>query len=261
MKAKKSLGQNFLINKGTLNKIINAANIEPNDHVIEIGPGHGVLTKELVKQAKNVTTIELDDRLIPELEETFKDTSNIKICHQDALDFTPPKTPYKLVANIPYYITSPILNHFLREQPQKQRPTHLVLLVQREVAQKICASDGDLSVLALQVQLFGKPKIITKVPPTHFRPAPKVDSAILRITPHAPLIQDKDIPSFFTLIHAGFAHKRKKLIRNLEKIPNITKETLNPLFESLNLDSNIRAQELTLTDWLNLLRELTKTMN
>lgn len=240
--AKKSLGQNFLTNQHTLNKIITAADIQPTDHIIEIGPGKGVLTAELIKHAKKVETIELDDRLIPLLTEKFPNT-NLKIHHQDALKFTPPNTPYKLVANIPYYITSPIINHFLREQPNTRRPQTLTLLVQKEVAQKICAPAGKLSVLALQVQLFGTPKIIAKIPPSHFSPAPKVDSAILQINLFKkPIVKDDNIPKLFDLIHRGFAHKRKKLIKNLglakEKFP---------------FPENIRAEELSLENWLELL--------
>jgi 16S rRNA (adenine1518-N6/adenine1519-N6)-dimethyltransferase len=238
MKAKKSLGQNFLTHRGTLNKILAAANLSPTDHVIEIGPGKGVLTAELLERVNQVEAIELDDRLIPILTEKFP---NLKIHHQDALKFTPPKTPYKLVANIPYYITSPIINHFLREQPPKQRPQSLTLLVQKEVAQKICAKPGKLSVLALQVQLFGTPKLIAKVPPSHFSPKPKVDSAILHIEISPEPLTDK-IDQFFNLIHRGFAHKRKKLIRNLGLTP-----------KEFPFPENSRAEELTLQDWLNLL--------
>ena len=254
IQAKKSLGQNFLTHKGTLHKILTAADLSETDHVIEIGPGHGILTEQLAQKSAHLIAIELDDCLIPELKKKFP---NIEILHQDALQFTPPAAPYKLVANIPYYITSPILNHFLREQPSNQRPTKLTLLIQKEVAQKICAKPGNLSVLAIQVQLFGTPKIITKVPPSHFNPAPKVDSAILNITIHkTPLIQDSDIPTFFKLIHAGFAHKRKKLIKNLSTLPNLGDTNLSQIFKKLNLDENSRAQSLSLENWQNLLKQL-----
>lgn len=244
--AKKSLGQNFLTHHGTLNKIIAAAKIHSTDHIIEIGPGKGVLTAELIERSKKVETIELDDRLIPLLTEKFTN-SNLKIHHQNALEFSPPKTPYKLVANIPYYITSPIINHFLREQSAIRRPQSLTLLVQKEVAQKICAAPGKLSVLALQVQLFGTPKIISKVPPTHFSPAPKIESAILQIDLFKkPLVKDNDLPKLFNLIHRGFAHKRKKLIRNLG--------TPKEQFQKLGLNENIRAEELTLLNWLELFK-------
>ena len=246
IKAKKSRGQNFLTHKGTLNKILAAANLKPTDHVIEIGPGKGVLTAELLKNAAQVEAIELDDRLIPLLTEKFP---NLKIHHQDALKFDPPKTPYKLVANIPYYITSPIINHFLRAQPHSKRPQTLTLLVQKEVAQKICAKPGKLNVLALQAQLFGTPKIISKVPASHFSPKPKIDSAILQINLFKkPLIKDSDLSKLFDLIHRGFAHKRKKLIRNLDASP----ET----FARLKLSENIRAEALTIKNWLNLQKTL-----
>lgn len=253
LSAKKSLGQNFLINEDTLKKIITTAELSPNDHIIEIGPGHGILTRELAKNASHVTAIELDDRLIPELENTFESQRNIDIRHQDALTFTPPRSDYKIVANIPYYITSPLINHFLREQPNDQRPKSMTLLVQKEVAQKICATDS-LSVLAIQAQLFGKPELIATIPPSHFNPAPKVDSAILHIVCHPCPIPNEKLKSFFNLIHTGFAHKRKKLIRNLESISS--KTTLKKAFATLDIDTNARAEELNLAQWESLMKEL-----
>lgn len=251
--AKKSLGQNFLTHNGTLHKIIATAELSPNDHVIEIGPGHGILTRELAHHASNVTALELDDELIPELEEIFEDQRNIDIRHQDALTFTPPHNAYKIVANIPYYITSPLINHFLREQPALRRPHSLILLVQKEVAQKITAQNS-LNVLAIQVQLFGKPKLIAIVPPSHFKPKPKVDSAILHITCHPCPISDDKLPDFFKLIFAGFAHKRKKLIRNLEAVTKPS--TLKKAFTELTFNENIRAEELSLIEWQSLFKAL-----
>ena len=241
MKAKKHLGQNFLENKETLYKILESANITKNDHVIEIGPGHGVLSRELLQRAKKVTAIELDGDLIPTLKKKFP---NLELLHQDALTVTPPSTPYKLVANIPYYITSPIINHFLRHQKQNHRPTQMTLLVQHEVAQKIYAKSGDLNVLAIDVQVFGKPKLVAKIPPSHFNPPPKVDSAIINIEVTAPLVEDAAIDKFFALIHKGFAHKRKKLSSNL----GIREDVL----KALGLSPNIRAQELSIGDWTHL---------
>lgn len=255
--AKKSLGQNFLHHQGTLAKIIETADLKPTDYVVEIGPGHGILTQALLLRSKHVTSIELDTRLIPELTQKFATPiteEKLTLLHQDALDWTPPSTPYKLVANIPYYITSPLLNHFLREQPENRRPQLLVLLVQKEVAQKICPvphPSANLNVLALQVQLFGTPKIIAKIPSSHFSPAPKVDSAILHIEIKKPPLADKNIPRFFQIIHAGFAHKRKKLIRNLEAV--LPKTTLKTLFKKLNLSENTRAEELNLVEWIQFL--------
>ena len=156
-KAKKSLGQNFLRDHSTLAKIIAAANIKSDETILEIGPGRGILTQELASRAKKVIALELDQRLISELLAKFPPYRNVAILHQDALTFLPPKEPYKLVANIPYYITSPILNHFLREQPESCRPTSLTLLVQKEVAEKIVAASkankANHSVLSLQVHM------------------------------------------------------------------------------------------------------------
>jgi 16S rRNA (adenine1518-N6/adenine1519-N6)-dimethyltransferase len=251
---KKSLGQNFLHDHGTLNRILKASDLKPTDHVIEVGPGRGILTEALAKQVKSVTAIELDDRLIEGLNEKFADQEHVKIIHQDALKFNPPETDYKLVANIPYYITSPLISRFLKKQPQGRRPQLLTLLVQLEVAQKICAQPGDLSVLAIDVQMFGKPEIIAKVPPSHFSPAPKVDSAILSIIPHESLLADNDITPFFNIIHSGFAHRRKKLIRNLEGI--YSRDALVQAFAELGIDENTRAQTLDLKQWNDLYSSL-----
>ncbi len=238
MKAKKSLGQNFLQDKSVLAKIIETADISSSDEIVEVGPGHGILTEELAKSAKKVTTIELDDRLIPGLKVVFALHDNIELIHQNALDFPPPSTPYKLVANIPYYITSPLISHFLHT---KNRPTKIVLLVQKEVAEKICA-DKKLNVLAIHVQNFGKPRIVSIVPPSAFRPRPKVDSAILEIDVfEKPFIQD--YKTFFKLAHQAFSLSRKKLSNSLHQ----HKEALT----KLNLQDK-RAEHLTLEDWKEL---------
>lgn len=282
IKAKKSLGQNFLNDRGTLAKIVAAANIKPTDTVIEIGPGHGILTQELAARAKKVIALELDQRLIPELLMKFPSSAesgtfkqkfgyhpntlsrfNVQILHQDALTFTPPSEPYKLVANIPYYITSPILNHFLREQPESERPTSFTLLVQKEVAEKIVGAKGQPktnekksaikhSVLSLQVHLFGTPKIVAVVPASHFTPAPKVDSAILHIERRPPLLPDADLEDFFKLLHMGFSHPRKKLIRNLCGLGWLKLDDLQKIFTHLELDENLRAEDLTLEAWKKL---------
>lgn len=239
MKAKKSLGQNFLKDKKVLAKIIKTADISPSDHIIEVGPGHGILTEELAKTAKEVTTIELDDRLIPILKEKFAHLQNIELIHQNALDFPPPSTPYKLVANIPYYITSPLISHFLHTD---NRPTKIVLLVQKEVAEKICA-DKKMNVLALHVKNFGKPRIIATVPPSAFKPQPKVNSAILEIEVYKkPIIEDYKRP--FRLIHQAFSQSRKKLSNSLHQ----HKEALT----KLDL-ADKRPEHLTLENWKKLL--------
>ncbi|MBU0668424.1 ribosomal RNA small subunit methyltransferase A, partial [Patescibacteria group bacterium] len=171
----KNLGQNFLINPAILDEILNAANLTNEDYIIEVGPGLGILTDKLLKQAAKVHCIELDPKLIPYLRRTFGHNTGFELEEGTALKANLPDHPYKLVANIPYYITSPLLRHFLNpKDPSQKRPELIVLLVQKEVAQKICAGENDQSILSLNVQIFGKPEIIATVGPANFFPAPKV---------------------------------------------------------------------------------------
>lgn len=286
--AQKKLGQNFLVNPEVLKKIVETAEIKSTDFILEIGPGLGILTEELAKNAGKVKSLELDSALIPFLENQFRNSKNVEILLQDALKFAPPYEPYKLVANIPYYITSPILNHFLRETHERSeaetatresskralqpnvllidkttrseaeatttyplRPSLIVLLVQKEVAEKICARAGDHSVLSLQVQIFGEPQIICKVPRNSFYPAPKVDSAVIKIKTYTqPLIQDTK--TFFKLIHGCFAQKRKTLSNSLKSALPISKEEIHALLTKAQIDPMRRPQELTIEEWQRL---------
>ncbi len=246
--AKKFLGQNFLIDKNILEIIVKSAEINEDDHVVEVGPGLGVLTQELAKTAGKVTTIELDTSLLPILEKTLKEYNNIEVINMDALKFNPPETPYKVVANIPYNITSPLINHFLQRENQ---PRELTLLVQLEVAEKICEKEPKMSVLSLQVALFGIAKLIKKVSPSCFYPPPKVTSAILHITPlqptdlnYVPLEEAKKI---LTLAKKAFSQKRKKLSNTLGKPdPEISKALQKMEF------SDKRPQTLSVQDWKKL---------
>lgn len=241
---KKRLGQHFLINPHVLQKIVETANIQPNDEIIEIGPGPGVLTRELCAQAKKVTTVEKDHNIIPLLRETTSEFLNLKIIEQDALKFTPPAIKYKLVANLPYNIATPLLRNFLQ---LKNPPTLIVVLTQLEVAQKICARHGDMNVLALGVQIYGKPKIIAKISPQSFFPAPKVISAILQIEPYKkPLVPKHQQKNYFELIHKAFSQKRKRLSKTLK----ISVKTIT----ELGLNENIRPQELKIEDWIGLIK-------
>lgn len=235
---KKSLGQNFLHDRNVLAAIIQTANISSEDHIIEIGPGLGILTQELAKKAKQVTSIELDQRLIPHLQKILP--KNVELIHADALKFTPPDSPYKVVANIPYYITSPLINHFL-QTPHK--PESMTLLVQYEVAQKICQLEPDMSVLSLEVALFGQTKMMKKVSRAAFKPQPKVDSAILHITVK-PWCGDSEAKKILTLAKKAFSQGRKKL-------SNTLKEYKTQLTH-LHLE-NKRPQHLSITDWQKLL--------
>jgi 16S rRNA (adenine1518-N6/adenine1519-N6)-dimethyltransferase len=246
-KAKKHLGQNFLNDPLVIQETINAADISPSDTILEIGPGKGVLTQSLLQKAKEVIAVEIDEDLLPNLKSQFPD---LTLVHDDALKFTPPSTPYKIVANIPYYITSPLLNHYLLEQFQSGNPPEtIVFMVQKEVAEKILAEKGKHSVLSLQVHIFGDPELICTVPKTAFTPEPKVDSAVIKITVHSkPKIQ-ADLKKLFWLIHMSFAQKRKKLTNNLANAFKKPTSEVRTILESLKIDPDIRAEALTLEEW------------
>lgn len=247
--AKKFFGQNFLISEKALNKIVESAEIKNEDHIVEVGPGLGVLTVELLKQANKVTSIELDSKLIPVLKENLEKFSDnpeakIEILHQDALNYVTPSTVYKVVANIPYNITSPLINHFLQA---KNPPQSVTLLIQKEVAQKIIKKDPDMSVISLQVALFGSATLQEIVPNTAFFPSPKVDSAILHIELY-PQNDPRHLPKelslkILKLAKRAFRNGRKKLSNTLPEI----KEQL----EKLGLLDK-RPQHLSIDEWKNL---------
>jgi 16S rRNA (adenine1518-N6/adenine1519-N6)-dimethyltransferase len=265
--AKKSLGQNFLKDEKILNQIIEAGELTEQDVIMEVGPGKGALTTPLLERVKKLISVELDDRLLPLLKMEFGKISahpqkdRFVLIHGDALTVDPPNEPYKLIANIPYYITSPLINHFLREQFEKENgnpPEIIVIMIQKEVAQKILAPNNSKgspkhSVLSLQVYLFGEPEIVCIVPKEAFSPTPKVSSAVLKIRvnkePKIALKSAEDYKDFFWLLHAGFAQKRKKLANNLgaayRKKPAEIKEWLS----SLKIDPEKRAEELSLEEW------------
>ena len=252
----KSLGQNFLINPEIIKKIIDASGVKPKDNVIEVGPGPGILTMALLEAEAKVIAIELDDRLIPHLQELKKTNPHLNVVHADALKTELPTEPYKLVANIPYYITSPLISHYLQpKNPGELRPQTIVLLIQKEVAQKICVKDGDHSVLSLQVQIFGKPSIVDYVSKNNFFPAPKVDSAILKIDVY-PEPAVEDIKLFFRLIKVAFAQRRKTLSNSLRSGINTTKEGLAELLKKSGIEPTIRPQELSVKDWNRIIQNL-----
>lgn len=250
----KRFGQNFLFNGHVIEKILEAADIKPDDNIVEIGPGLGILTKELVERAGKVITIEKDDKLIPYLEKTFAAYKNLKIWHQDVLKSEPPDSPYKVVANIPYYITSPIISHFLQNE-QGNRPSVLILLTQLEVAQKICAKEGDHTVLSLQTQLFAKPKLIAQVSPHSFLPAPKVISAILKLET-LPEPQIADTTKFIDLIKKAFSQKRKTLSNSLEGLWGHDKKFWSSHLEANGISPMIRPERLNFQEWNAILTSL-----
>ena len=261
------MGQNFLINQGILDKIIQAVEVEPEDIIIEVGPGTGNLTEKLAKKADQVIAIEKDRRLIELLKEKFKD-SNIEIVEGDALEVDignlllssislayGRKVNYKVVGNIPYYITSNLLRTIFEKWP---KPKLIVLTVQKEVAKRIVAKPPDMNLLALSVQFYSSPEIIGYVSKGSFRPMPKVDSAIIKLTPHATQHAIEETERFFKLIKAGFSGKRKQLINNLVKNFGIMRENLLKIFEKTGLEPDIRAENLSLNQWIELSKFMEK---
>ncbi len=247
--AQKSFGQNFLTNQGVLKKIIETAEITEQDLIIEVGPGLGVLTNELIKNAKKVISIEKDKKLIPVLEKNFPSSNNLEVINQDALEFKVPNEDYKVVANIPYNITSPLINHFLQAE---NKPKTLTLLVQKEVAEKIC--DKTIAyVLNLQVRLFADSKLIQKVKPGSFMPAPKVDSAVIHLITknkkHPEYIPTENAIKILKIAKMAFSKKRKKLSNSLKSL--LTEEKIKQL-EHQKIDLNKRPQHLNLKEWQKL---------
>ena len=218
-KHNKFLGQNFLKSKKIIDEIIKTADIEGEDVVLEAGPGKGILTEELIKKAKKVIVVEKDRRLVECLQERFKNARNLEIIHGDILKFQTPIPPgrdkyqnYKIVANIPYYITSRFFRKFLQSDFQ---PSKMVLMVQKEVAERIVSKKE--SILSISIKSYGLPKIIKKVPASYFLPKPKVDSAILLIDKISKeFFKNINEASFFNLLKKGFSSRRKMLKNNLK---------------------------------------------
>ncbi len=260
MQTKKSLGQHFLNSPKIIEDIAEAGKVNSNDLVVEIGPGEGILTSELLKRGSKVIAIEKDDRLIPFLHEKFSKeiaSQKLHVIHADVLNLDISKvtpSPYKLIANIPYYITGQILRMFLETSSQ---PTHITLLVQKEVAERIVAKDGKESLLSLSVKVFGDPKYIRTVGRGAFSPQPNVDSAVLTIENisqnHLSLVTSE---LFFKVIHAGFAHKRKQLLPNLSSL--YKKEEMVTAFQTCGIDMKARAEDLPLKTWLLLCNIIAK---
>ncbi len=247
-----------------LARIAAAADLMPADTVLEVGPGLGVLTRHLAQQAGRVVAVELDDRLIPILRERFVDQPNVHFVHADILtvdvatllreDDGRPTTGYKVVANLPYYITSAVLRHLL-EAPQP--PVLAVVMVQREVAQRIVAAPGDMSLLAVGIQFYAVPKIVNKVPAGAFHPRPKVDSAVLRLDVRPqPAVADVDPMRFFDVARAGFGQKRKQLLNSLSSGLAQPKEHTRAALEAAGIDPQRRAETLSLDEWGTLTKAL-----
>lgn len=252
MRAKKELGQNFLMHPQIAERIVAAARVGEGDTVLEIGPGTGLLTRALLAKAGKVIAVETDPELIPLLEEAFAaeiGEGKLVLHHADIRSFDPSGLgEYRLVANIPYYITGEIIRQFLTHT---HKPRSMTLLVQKEVAERIARSKKE-SLLSLSVKVFGTPLYMFKVPRGAFRPAPNVDSAVLSIQG----IDSKAFPSsedeerFFSILRAGFAHKRKLLARNLEELAG--REAVLAAFAQAKIAEKARAEDVSLAQWKTL---------
>ena len=254
-RAKKALGQHFLIDETVLPLITAAAELTALDTVIEVGPGLGALTRELARTAGRVIAVEMDDSLSASLRQSLAPLGNVSILNRDILqvnpaDLLPPDSSYKVAANLPYYITAPVLRHFLEATP---RPATMVVMVQKEVAETIAAPPGRCTLLSVSVQFYGEPSIISRVPAAAFYPEPEVDSAILKIKPHPrPAVAVTDEKDFFRLVRAGFTAPRKQLVNSLAQGLQLSKDGVLPVLKRASIAPQRRAETLTLEEWAEL---------
>ena len=249
---KKSLGQNFLFDENVLTRIVETAVLTPTDTILEIGPGLGALTKLLAENVQHVTAVELDDRFLPILQQELAPYNNVTIIHGDILEQNPNalfSEPYKVVANVPYYITGAILRHLLTAE---QKPTTMVLTVQKEVADRMTAVPPNMSLLSVSTQFYGRSERITTIKAGAFWPRPDVDSAVVKIDLDAerplPFSEEK---AFFKLIKAGFSQKRKQLHNNLRQL-NLSSDEVDKLLQSAHINGRRRAQTLTIEEWVSI---------
>ena len=255
LKARRSLGQHFLIDETVLKTIIEAAELSPEDTVIEVGPGLGIVTAELVRNAGNVIAVELDTRLASLLKRRSGSLANLSVINADILkvnlsQLLEGKSKYKVVANLPYYITSPVLRYFVEALPN---PSLMVVMVQKEVGEAIVTGPGKMSLLAISLQMYSEPKIVSYVPAQSFYPQPKVDSVILRLDllPE-PAVKVTDVEGFFEVVRCGFSSRRKQLHNSLAHGLGIKPAEVALLLEKANIDPKRRAETLSLEEWAEL---------
>lgn len=248
---KKSLGQHWLKDRGVLGSIADTADILPSDTVLEIGPGLGTLTSELLKRASRVVAVELDGELAAKLPAQFPG-KDLEVVTQDILKFDLSVLPvgYVVVANVPYYITSKIIQLLMSAD---NKPRQVVLLVQKEVAERLAALPGDMSILAISAQVFAEVSLGDKVPAAMFTPPPKVDSQVVILkTREESLLGEVSEETFFRVVKAGFSAKRKKLRSSLSGGLGISKLEVETLLAKANIDPNDRAESLAIADWVTL---------
>lgn len=256
LRADKSLGQNFLLDDIALENIVAAAEIQSTDSVLEIGPGLGSLTRHLAVAAREVVAVELDGRLLRPLQAILSPHANVRVVHGDILKLKPDELihepNYIVAANIPYYITSAVIRHLLES---KIKPRRIVLTIQQEVAERICAQPGDLSLLALSVQVYGEPRIAARIPAEAFFPKPKVASAVLRVDVFpSPRLEPELLETFFKLIKAGFSQKRKTLRNSLSVGLHVSPAQAEEWLRQANVESRRRAETLSIEEWQVLCR-------
>jgi 16S rRNA (adenine1518-N6/adenine1519-N6)-dimethyltransferase len=258
-KPRKSLGQHFLVDEAVLERILSAAELSPGDVVIEIGPGLGILTEGLAKQGARVVAVELDARLVVLLKKRLSGFPDIKVVHADILKVTPwqllrdnlpaPELArgYKVIANLPYYITSPVLTHFLEAQP---RPSKMVVMVQKEVGEAIAAAPGKMRFLSVKSQFYSRPVVVSHVPAASFYPPPKVDSVILRLDVYSrPIVGVSDVAGFFAVVMHGFSAPRKQIRNSLAHSLGMTSGQVASLLQKAGIEPRRRAETLSLKEW------------
>jgi len=267
------LGQNFLRDEKVLKKIIDSANLSTDDLVIEIGPGGGLLTEALAKKCKKIVAIEIDGSLCTLLRNRFSNKKNVEIINANILKidlrqlisnfqipisnkipgskFQIPNFPYKVIANLPYYITSPIIRLFLESEFP---PQEMILMVQKEVAERIIAKPGQMSVLAVSVQYYAAAELLFAVSKNSFFPVPEVDSAVIRITrnPEPVARSSEEVKKFFRVVRAVFSAKRKTLVNNLSSSFHLNKKEVEEKIKKIGLNPKVRAQELSVEEWKKL---------
>jgi len=258
-KPKKRLGQHFLVDESVLEHILSAAELGPGDIVVEVGPGLGILTEGLAKQHAKVIAVELDSKLVALLKKRLAAFPDVKIVHADILKVTPQRLlqdnlsaselvrGYKVIANLPYYITSPVLHHFLVGE---LRPSAMVVMVQKEVGEAIAANHGRMSLLSVKMQFYSKPAIVCNVAAESFYPPPKVESVVLRLDVYSqPPIDVPDVDGFFDMVMHGFSSPRKQLRNSLAHSLGMTPGKVASLMAQAGIDAKRRAETLSLEEW------------
>jgi 16S rRNA (adenine1518-N6/adenine1519-N6)-dimethyltransferase len=255
LRAKKSLGQHFLVDEAILKTILEAAELSPEDTIVEVGPGLGVLTAELAHVAGLVIAVELDTKLASFLKRRLASLPNVKVINADILKVSPlqlleGKSSYKVVANLPYYITSPVLRYFVEASP---KPSLMVMMVQKEVGEAIVAGPGEMSLLAVSLQVYSQPRIVSYVPSQSFYPQPRVDSAVVRfdLFPE-PAVKVADINGFFEVVRCGFSSPRKQLHNSLAHGLGAKPSEVALLLRRANIEPQRRAETLSLEEWSRL---------